>query len=297
MDVDAEQRFHDLEQRYLALKKEYDIVVVDKDSHDSKTASLQSFLDQNAVQLSTLESKANQCAAELAQRDRVVGDLTAANDDLNDRVRRRSDECDRLRDELKSQSAELVLLQARLRDATASLGDLQTTQLPTQYELTKTLHEKDLIAQQARYLEGELQRKAAEEQSLRAESGEQIHSLEVKLSSASAASEEAAVLVATLRGQAVLMEEKTASYVEALSTAEGALVQKTGAFTQEVESLKRLVELYKRYFEEATGKIEALEQHEALMKEAHGNVLKGLREKVSQMDQLQEAAAGRERAQ
>jgi len=32
MDVESEQSFHDLEQRYITLKKEHDLVLVDKDS-------------------------------------------------------------------------------------------------------------------------------------------------------------------------------------------------------------------------------------------------------------------------
>ena len=32
MDVESEQRFHDLEQRYISLKKEHDLVLVDKDA-------------------------------------------------------------------------------------------------------------------------------------------------------------------------------------------------------------------------------------------------------------------------
>ena len=36
MDIDAEQRFHDLEERYISLKKEYDFVVVDKESQKGR---------------------------------------------------------------------------------------------------------------------------------------------------------------------------------------------------------------------------------------------------------------------
>jgi hypothetical protein len=39
MDFEAEQRFHELEQRYISLKKEYDFVVVDKETQKGIVAT------------------------------------------------------------------------------------------------------------------------------------------------------------------------------------------------------------------------------------------------------------------
>lgn len=105
----------------------------------------------------------------------------------------------RLRDDLKAQAAELVTLQTRLKDSQSNFNEYQTSTLPTQYELTKTLHEKDRFAEQVRYLEEELQKKTREERALRAESGDAIHQLEQALSQANGQLEDAAKQLAALK--------------------------------------------------------------------------------------------------
>ena len=107
--------------------------------------------------------------------------------------------CNRLRDELKAQSAEIVTLQTRLKDSQVNLSDFQSNQLPTQYELTKTLHEKDLLVEQVKYLEQEVQKKTREERTLRAEASNKTHELETALSRATAELEEAQKQVAALK--------------------------------------------------------------------------------------------------
>ena len=105
----------------------------------------------------------------------------------------------RLRDDLKAQSAELITLQTRLKDSQLKLNEFQNTQLPTQYELTKTLHEKDLFAEQVKYLEDELQKKTREERALRTETLNKTHELETALSLANAQNEDAAKQLIALK--------------------------------------------------------------------------------------------------
>lgn len=147
------------------------------------------------------------------QRDKLIQDLTLANGELNDRFRRRSDECDRLRDDLKSQAAELVTLQARLKDSQFNLNEFQTSTLPTQYELTKTVHEKNLLADRVRDLEGELQRKAQEERAYRAECAGKADELNLALSSAQAQLEAAHKQLAVLKVRLCVLEQNACLWV------------------------------------------------------------------------------------
>lgn len=105
----------------------------------------------------------------------------------------------RLRDELKAQAAELVTLQTRLKDSQLNLNEFQTSTLPTQYELTKTIHEKNLLVEQVKYLEEEVQKKTRDDRAFRAESSGKIHELEVALSQATTQAEEAARQLATVK--------------------------------------------------------------------------------------------------
>ena len=80
-----------------------------------------------------------------------------------------------------------------------SFNEYQTSTLPTQYMLTKTLHEKDRFAEQVKYLEEELQKKTREERSYRAESSDAIHQLEQSLAQASSQVEDSAKQLAALK--------------------------------------------------------------------------------------------------
>ena len=64
-------------------------------------------------------------------------------------------------------------------------------------------------------------------------------------------------------------DEKIDHYMQKLRETEASLVERQGAFTGEIEGLKRLVDLYKRYFEDATAKVTELEQQAAIAKETH----------------------------
>ena len=216
---------------------------------------------------------------------------------MNDRCRRRSDECDRLRDELKAQAAELVTLQTRLKDSQLNLNEFQTNTLPTQYELTKTIHEKNLLVEQVKYLEEEVRKKTQDDRSFRAESSNKIHELEVALSQATTQAEDAARQLATVKDSHESQSEKIDLYLSQLKESERNAIEKQSAFLSELESLKRLVELYKRYFEDATAKVTELEQHEEVMRETNANVLKGLRDKVTQQLSEAENAATKQRAE
>ena len=53
-------------------------------------------------------------------------------------------------------------------------------------------------------------------------------------------------------------DEKIDHYIQELRETEAFLVERQSAFTGEIEGLKRLVDLYKRYFEDATAKVERM---------------------------------------
>jgi len=104
-----------------------------------------------------------------------------------------------LRDDLKAQVAELLTLQTRLKDAQLNLSEFQSVQLPTQYELTKTLHEKELLGQQVQYLQEELQKKLREERQLRAEHIDRVQQLETALSASTSEAEDGMKQIGVLK--------------------------------------------------------------------------------------------------
>jgi ATP-dependent Zn protease len=79
------------------------------------------------------------------------------------------------------QSSELVSLQTRLKDANLVITDMQSKQLPVEFQLTKALHEKDLLENKVKYLEEELQKKVNDEKSIRNDLNNKISELESSL--------------------------------------------------------------------------------------------------------------------
>ena len=68
----------------------------------------------------------------------------------------------RLRDDIKLQSEELVAAQANLRDSQGIISECQSQLLPAQYEVTRYQREKHLLEEKVNLLETELNRKIAE---------------------------------------------------------------------------------------------------------------------------------------
>lgn len=89
----------------------------------------------------------------VAQLQRTAKTLEDAQEDVHDRYRRRSEECDRLRDDIKQQSEELTTMQGRLRESQTALSDARGQLEPAQFELIKTTREKDLLATRVGELE------------------------------------------------------------------------------------------------------------------------------------------------
>jgi uncharacterized coiled-coil DUF342 family protein len=93
----------------------------------------------------------------------------------------------------------MVTLQGRLKDSQFNLNEFQTSTLPTQYELTKTIHEKNLLAEQVKYLQEELQKKSQEDRAQRAESARKADEMTLALAEASAQLEAANKQLATVK--------------------------------------------------------------------------------------------------
>ena len=80
-------------------------------------------------------------------------ELTQIKEDIDDRLKRRNDENDRLKDDLKTQVDELHLLRSRHRESQIALADSQSQLLPLQFEVTKLQRELEAQRNQAEDLQ------------------------------------------------------------------------------------------------------------------------------------------------
>lgn len=83
---------------------------------------------------------------------------------------------------MSSQSAEMVALQGRFKEAQLLLSDLQSKQLPEQYELARAEHDRLALTSKVQYLEGELARRNSAEAEYRAGRDAQLYDLEAQVS-------------------------------------------------------------------------------------------------------------------
>lgn len=201
-----------------------------------------------------------------------------------------------LREELKNQSAEFASLQSRLRESQLSLSDLQSKAVPTEFELARVAHEKTALQSKLLAVEEELRAKAKAERDLRSESTAKIHAAESRQQEAQALCEDYKKQIAALRDQTASQQEKLDSFLAKLKESESAAVQQQSAFAQENESVKRLADLYKRYFEEATAKVEELEAAAQAQRDAHNAKTARLKESITAQFEARETEFEAERA-
>lgn len=182
----SEQQFHDLEQRYVSLRTEYEALCLEKEafngSHHAltfhsrsnifkilfhnrqtgKTENLQSSISDATARLNEAEMKISENDTELKKRTTAIKEANISIEDGADRLRRRTEECERLRADLSSQSDELVAMQGRLKDAQLSSSEMQSQQLPKEYLMAKLQHDNATFASKITALEKELESRDSE---------------------------------------------------------------------------------------------------------------------------------------
>ncbi len=177
------------------------IIIFDIVKLTDRLASVSLDLDSIRDQFVAAERRLAEYALESKQKDNLLEQLSTSNEEMQDRLRRRGDECDRLvllsiiyisvfekfvlirlREELKAQSSEMIGLQHRLNDSQISITELQTKQMPLQLELTKFKREKEYLEQQLNILQQESLRRNEEDRKYRTETTQKLFMLESKLS-------------------------------------------------------------------------------------------------------------------
>ena len=133
-------------------------------------------------------------------------DLVQLKEDVNERLKRRTDECERLinvspeipvyllcyrlKDDLKAQSDELVSLRSRYRENQNLLADSQSQLIPLQFQLAKSQREIDSLKTQVSDLENDLSVTNQANALLRREAANKQFELDSAAAVSSAAAEE-----------------------------------------------------------------------------------------------------------
>jgi chromosome segregation ATPase len=118
---------------------------------------------------------------ELKQRERDAKQLEQSLDEFRERYRRRSEEADRLRDDIKIQNEQITSQQTRLIVTSSLRSELEGKLLPMECELARTRHESEGFKSRLAYLEEELLGRDHKELDLRRELSSRTSELESSL--------------------------------------------------------------------------------------------------------------------
>jgi predicted nucleic acid-binding Zn-ribbon protein len=104
--------------------------------------------------------------------------LTETIEQLQNTLFRRSEECDRLREQIKLQSNELIEHQKLTKDIQIQFTDLQSQVIPKEFELNKLKQENEYLAKELSFYQTEVSTKENAERALRKENSDKIRGLE-----------------------------------------------------------------------------------------------------------------------
>ena len=202
----------------------------------------------------------------------------------------------RLRDDLKHQSEELAALNARFRESQIALSDAQGQLLPVQFELTKTIREKDLLSVRVEELVAAQTERQNELIELRRKHSSRVVALEASLSTAQALAQERADRVKALEDRLHTQEEKTKEHLTKIGELETAAAIQKGQYDREVDGLNQLVRLHETHSADARRELKELEEAHAVLKEVTGRQISQLKDALHTHARDAEEARASERA-
>lgn len=290
---EQEQIFHDLEERHSLLKRDFAAVSLERDHFKSKCASYSDSVVESNTNKIGLEKQISGKDFELEQRDKVIREFEFSQDDLRERLKRRSEECDRLRDEIKLQGEEIVVVQARLRESQIALNDCQSQLLPVQYDQSRLQRENHLLDERAKSLEYSLLVASNELATERNSASSLKCDLESKISELNAEIESRDKRLKASQDRIAVQNEKIDAYLSKTRDLESTSASQQEVFVRETDNLKRVIDLHKRHFDEAASAVTDLENKLMNAKESSARQLRQQYEEMqSKIEGLQASLAG-----
>ena len=162
------------------------------------------------------------------------------------------------------QADQLVVFQSRMRELQASLSEAESQLLPAQYSLEKMKREQASQNEHVRWLEQELSTKSTQLTDLRRETSEKNEELTSQLQLARCECQSRAEDIKKLQDETTLREEKVLELAEQVRNLEKQCAEQRESFLAELEASKRMADLYKRHFDEATTKMRELEESNSM---------------------------------
>jgi chromosome segregation ATPase len=130
--VNVEQRFHEMEQRFVTLREDHSLVVTERNKLREAIQSIESDLDDIRQQKLRAEAQLSEANVNVQKRQSQIEILSADTGDLSDRLERKQRELDLAREQNEGYARNVSECQAREAAAQNDLRILQAEQVTYQ---------------------------------------------------------------------------------------------------------------------------------------------------------------------
>ena len=155
-EVNAEQRVHDLEQRFVELRQQLAGVTAERDKLRRDVKQFEAEVQQANARAADAEESNESAKRAKQQCEAQIEKLEDSKKVSHDQLDRKLVELDHMREDLKTLSQKLSASQAKEADSQKELSELRASQVPLQCSLDRMRQEKAVLEKHKEWLDSEL---------------------------------------------------------------------------------------------------------------------------------------------
>lgn len=284
--AEMQQKLHDLESMHMSTLKDHDAQKVELESLRNQFSQREAIIEELREKQTVNQSQLSDAELELRAKNQSIKDLHQQELDLRDRQSRLSEECDRLRDDLRSKTDEVDGLHISLKDKDIALSEATSKVLPLEYEIIKLKKEKETFERQSSSLETDLNSRVEEHSQLRTENNRLKNELATIKGSFDTEREDLEDRLKTIQASQDTQNNKVDNLLSQLTDLRVEKTTMENALNRTIDNTKRMHDMYKKKFEEASESLEECQRTMATMKEVHAAKVGTLMAQLSSHNQV-----------
>ncbi len=207
--------------------------------------------------------------------------------ELEDTIRRQTDENARLKEEVDKQHNENMQISTVFKDKQMCCIELDNEKLALQLQHNRVNRENNLHVERVKMLEVEIYDKTKDYRLLQANFDDKIHDLEIEIITKNALLDREIQKNKYLADKILLHEEKIDHLLSQIGVSESKFVMQKEQFLKDLDSIARDKELYKRQYDEIVERYDELEKRSIAIEALYNQQISKL---VSKCDSMEESS-------
>lgn len=204
--------------------------------------------------------------------------------ELEDTIRRQTDDIVRLKEEVDKQHSENMQVSTVFKDKQMRCMELDNEKLALQLQYNRMNRENSLHAERVKMLEIEIYEKTKDYRSLQNNFDDKIHDLEIEIITKNALLDREMQKNKYLADKIVLHEEKIDHLLSQVGLSESKFVMQKEQYLKDLDSITRDKELYKRQYDDIVERYDALEKRSATTESIYNQEISSLMSKLGNID-------------